>query len=151
MHESGKKNTRTRGGYDGTHLLATFCFLFFSDRKLLQIRWHILENGRNWQAVLLLVRSADENVGGSVVDIFWKTEVIGKLYYVRPADENVGGFGGWHIWKNGRNWQAVLRAFRQRNEGGTVGVLFFVFWDSIYFVVSYGGREAELEIISGCL
>ena len=28
--------------------------------------------------------------GGSVVDIFWNTEVIGKLYYVRSADENVG-------------------------------------------------------------
>ena len=37
------------------------------------------------------MRSADENVGGSVVDIFWKLEVIGKLYYVRPADENMGG------------------------------------------------------------
>ena len=24
-------------------------------------------------------------------DIFWKTEVIGNLYYVRSADENVGG------------------------------------------------------------
>ena len=39
---------------------------------------------------LYYVRSADENVGRSVVDIFWKTEVIGKLYYVRSADENVG-------------------------------------------------------------
>ena len=27
----------------------------------------------------------------SLVDIFWKTEVIGKQYDVRPADENVGG------------------------------------------------------------
>ena len=26
----------------------------------------------------------------SLVDIFWTTEVIGKLYYVRFADENVG-------------------------------------------------------------
>ena len=27
----------------------------------------------------------------SLVDIFWKTEVVGKPYYVRSADENVGG------------------------------------------------------------
>ena len=28
-----------------------------------------------------------EKVGESVVDIFWKTEVIGKRYYVRSANE----------------------------------------------------------------
>ena len=27
----------------------------------------------------------------SLVDILWKTEVIGELYLVRSADENVGG------------------------------------------------------------
>ena len=27
----------------------------------------------------------------SLADIFWRTEVIDKLYYVRSADENVGG------------------------------------------------------------
>jgi len=27
----------------------------------------------------------------SLVDIFWKTEVIGKLYYVRSTDENMSG------------------------------------------------------------
>ena len=36
-----------------------------------------------------MVRSADENVGGSVVVIFWVSEVIGKPYYVSSADENV--------------------------------------------------------------
>ena len=38
---------------------------------------------------LYLVRSTDENVGGSVV--VWALEVFGKPYYVRPTDENVGG------------------------------------------------------------
>ena len=33
------------------------------------------------------VRSTDENVGGSVVDVFGKTQEIGKLYYVRSANE----------------------------------------------------------------
>ena len=36
---------------------------------------------------LYYVQSADENVGGSLVDIFWKTEVIGKLCYVRSAEK----------------------------------------------------------------
>ena len=36
------------------------------------------------------VRFADENVGGSVVVISWVPEVIGKPYYVWSADENVG-------------------------------------------------------------
>ena len=67
----------------------------------MQLGWHILENGSNSQAVLRYVRSADENVGGSVVNIFWKTEVIGKLYYVRSADENVGGSVVDMLWKNG--------------------------------------------------
>ena len=63
----------------------------------------------------------------SLVDIFWKTEVIGKLYYVRSTDENVGGSVVDALWKNGRNWQAVPRAVRLRNEGGTVGVFCFLF------------------------
>ena len=27
----------------------------------------------------------------SLVDFFWKTEVIGEVYLVRSADENIGG------------------------------------------------------------
>ena len=92
----------------------------------------MLENGSNWQAVLLYVRSADENVGGWVVAIFWKTEVIGELYYVRSSDENVDGSVVDIFRKNGRNWQAVLPAVRQRNEGGTRW-MFFLFRSSIYF------------------
>ena len=52
----------------------------------------------------------------------WKTVVIGKLYYVRSADENVGGSVADVFSKNARIWQAVLLAVRQQNEGGTVGV-----------------------------
>ena len=48
------------------------------------------------------VRSADKNVGGSVVDIFWESEVIDKLYYVQSADENVGGSVVDIFWKNRR-------------------------------------------------
>ena len=51
---------------------------------------------------LYLVRSAEENVGGSVVDIFWESEVIDKLYYVQSADENVGGSVVDIFWKNRR-------------------------------------------------
>ena len=29
-----------------------------------------------------------------MVDIFWVSEVVGKPYYVRSADENVGGSVG---------------------------------------------------------
>ena len=35
---------------------------------------------------LYYVGSTDENVDGAVVDIFSKTKVIGRLYYVRSAD-----------------------------------------------------------------
>ena len=38
------------------------------------------------------------------------------------------------FWKNVRNWQAVLRAVRQRDEGGTVGVVVFCFKGSIDFL-----------------
>ena len=40
---------------------------------------------------LYYVRSDDENVGGSVVDIFWITDVLVKLYSVRSTEENVVG------------------------------------------------------------
>ena len=61
---------------------------FFSRSKLLglvDILWKTEVIGE-----LYLVRSADENVGGSVVVISWVPEVIGKPYYVWSADENVG-------------------------------------------------------------
>ena len=40
---------------------------------------------------LYYVRSGGENVGGSAVGIFWITQVLGKMYYVPSADEDVGG------------------------------------------------------------
>ena len=52
---------------------------------------------------LYYVRSADENVGGSVVDICWKTEVFGKLYYVLSAEQNGGGSVVDIFWNNARN------------------------------------------------
>ena len=63
-----------------------------------------------------------EKVGESVVDIFWKTEVIGKRYYVRSANER-----GWYI-----RWVFFLCFFV------VVGIRYV-------FDVSYGGRDAELE------
>ena len=131
-------------------MLTTFCSFFLvieNYYSLADIFWRTEVIDK-----LYYVRSADENVGGPVVDIFWKTEVIGKLYcvrsvdvggsvvdvfrktevigklyYVRSTDENVGGSVVDALWKNGRNWQAVPRAVRLRNEGGTVGVFCFLF------------------------
>ena len=74
-----------------------------------------------------------------MVDIFWKSEEIGKPYCVRSAAENVGGSVVDILWKNARNWQAVLRPVCLRNEGGTV---FFSFGsrDSMDF-----GREIRRQ------
>ena len=79
-----------------------------------------------------------------MVGILWKSGVIGKLHHVRFADENVGGSVVDIFWKNARSWQAVLHPVRQRNEGGAVGVFWFQGFE-FFFVVSYGGRGAELE------
>ena len=46
----------------------------------------------------------------------WNTGVLGKLYYVRFADENSSG-----------------------------SVVVFSFRDSVFLVLSYGRKEAELE------
>ena len=88
----------------------------------------------------------------SLVDILWKTEVIGKLYYVRSADENVGGSVVDIFWKNGRNWQAVLRAVSQRNEGGTVGVFCLFEGFNIFLLwVMQAGRPSWIDLINACL
>ena len=68
---------------------------------------------------LYLVQSADENVGGSVVVIFWVPEVIHNTYYVRSADENVGISVGVYFFCSGSRYLYIL------------------------FVVGYGGREAR--------
>ena len=84
-----KKHTNT-GGYNGTDMCSRR-FVYYSI---------VTENycslvGIFWKteviSKLYYVRSAVENVGGSVVDMFWKSEVIDKLYDVWSADENVGG------------------------------------------------------------
>ena len=59
----------------------------------------------------------------SLVDTCWKTEVVGKLYYVRSGDENVGGSVVEIFLESGSHWQAVLLTVHQRTEGGTVGVV----------------------------
>ena len=46
------------------------------------------QNGRIGK--LYCVRSTNRNVSGSVVEIRWKTEVIGRMYYVRPVNETRG-------------------------------------------------------------
>ena len=51
---------------------------------------------------------------------------------------------------NGINWQAVLRTVRWRKRGWFGGCS--TFRDSLYFCfVGFGGREAELKILNGCL
>ena len=61
--------------------------------------------------------------------------------------------------ENGSTWQTVLRTVRQRkdggtvrqrNDGGTVGA-FLVLGIRYIFVVNYGGRDAKLEILNGCV
>ena len=58
-----ERKTHEHGGYDGTSMCLQNMFRYFL----------VIENYC------------------SLVDIFWKTEVIGELYYVRSADQNVGG------------------------------------------------------------
>ena len=58
-----ERKTHEHGGYDGTSMCLQNMFRYFL----------VIENYC------------------SLVDIFWKTEVIGELYLVRSADENVGG------------------------------------------------------------
>ena len=131
------------------YVFMAFGSLFFSHWILLQLGWNILENGSRWQAVLLYVRSADENVGGSVVDIFWKLEVIGKLYYVRPADENMGG----SVVDIFRKTQDIgkLYCVRSANETRVIRWVFFGLRDSIDSLlwVMEAGRPSWTDLING--
>ena len=102
MYESEKKNTRTWGG-----IMEPTCA-----RDVMFLTRHFL---------------VTENYC-SLVDIFCKTEVMSKLYYVRSADENVGGSVVDIFWKNGSNWQTVLRTVRWRTVGGSV---VGIFWKTV--------------------
>ena len=98
------------------------------------------------------VRSAGVNVGGSVVDIFWKTEVIGKLYYVRSLGENVGG-SVLDILRKTEVIGKMYYTFGPPTKRGwyTRQVFFRSLGFDFFVVVSCGGWEAELEILNGCL
>ena len=83
-----KENARTRGVWWNYTVLATFCLFVFCHWNYCSLVDIFLKT--EVIGKLYCVRSADENVGGSggsVVDIFWKTQEIGKLYYVRSANE----------------------------------------------------------------
>ena len=58
-----ERKTLEHGGYDGASMCSRHLFCCFL----------VIENYC------------------SMVDIFWKTEIIGELYLVRSADENLGG------------------------------------------------------------
>ena len=91
------------------------------------------------------VRSTDENVGGSVFDIFWKSEAISKLY-ITYGSLTKTWVVQWlaYFGKTQEIGKLKLRAIRQRNEGGTVGA-FLVLGIRSIFVASYGGRKVESE------
>ena len=112
---------------------------------------------RSHRQAVYLVRSADENVDGSVVEIFWESEVIGKPYYVRSPLTKT-----WVVrWLTYFGKTQEIRKpsnVRSANEMRVVRlvvicVLFFVFILRVryIFVVSYGGRKAELERLNSWL
>ena len=83
-----ERKTHEHRGYNGT--INNMC------SRLFVCYFLVVENYRSFVDIfwitevigkLYYVQSADENVGGSLVDIFWKTEVIGKLCYVRSAEK----------------------------------------------------------------
>ena len=101
---------------------------------------------------LYLVRSAYENVGGSVVDIFWESEEIGKPYYVRSPLTKT-----WVIrWLTyfGKT-QEIVKPYCVRSANETRVVRWVVIWflvlvsgfrDSIYLgceLRRQGGRSGE--------
>ena len=107
-----------------------------------------------------MVRSADENVGGSVVVIFWVSEVIGKPYYVSSADENVdASVVDVLLFFVIENYYSVVDIFwvsevvgkpyyvrsADENVGGSVGFDFLFLFEGFdkFLVVSYGGGEAR--------
>ena len=61
--------------------------------------------------------------------MFWKTEVFSKLYYVRSADENVGGSVGVFLFcfRDSMDFLlCVMEAGRPELEGVHLGVAFKV-------------------------
>ena len=80
---------------------------------------------------------------------FWKTEVIGKVYCIRSADENVGGSAVDVLGK--RKYLASYTLYDPPTKQVWYGGSFLVLGIRYIFVVSYGGGEAELERLDGCL
>ena len=92
IFEPRKKNARTRG-YDRTSMCSRrlVCYFLVSENYCSLVDIF-------WKTEIIgelyLVRSTDENANGSVVNILWGSKVVGKSYYVRSADENVGSSVG---------------------------------------------------------
>lgn len=79
-----------RGHYDGTNICSC-CFLVFSHWTLLQLDWSIKKTAVLTK--LYYVRFADENDGGSVVEMFTKQEYLASRTVNGPPTKRVGGFG----------------------------------------------------------
>ena len=86
----------------------------------------------------------------SLDDVWWKTEVIGKLYYIRSADENVGG----SVVDIFRKTDVIGKLYNvwSTNETRVVGECLCVFRDSIDFCCELRrqGRRAE-DLRIGCI
>ena len=80
----------------------------------------------------------------SLVDMFWKTEVIGELYLVRSADKTWVVRWLSYILGIGSNWQAVLRSFRRRKRGWLGGC--HIFWVSEVIGKPYYVRSADQNV-----
>ena len=98
-------------------------------------------------ATLYLVWFADEIVGGSVVDIFWESEVIGKPHYVRSPLAKTW----WLTYFEKRKKLASRATCGPPTKRGwyiellcVVCSLFCVLGIRFFFVI-YGGRGAELR------
>ena len=108
-----KEKFTNTGGMMALTCARDVLFDFFSHWQSLQLGWHILENGSNWQAVLRTVHwRKHERLGGWHI---FENGVLDKLYCVRSA-----------------NGTSVVRWV----------FLCFVLGVRYIFVARYGGREA---------
>ena len=88
---------------------------------------------RSHRQAVYLVRSADENVDGSVVEIFWESEVIGKPYYVRSPLTKTWVVR-WLTYFGKTQEVGKLYYIRSANETRVVRWVFFGFRDSSFFL-----------------
>ena len=85
-----------------------------------------------------------------MVDMFWKSEVIDKLYDVWSADENVGGLVV-DILEKRKKLASCTTCGPPTKRGWYGGSLFVVVGIRYSLVVRYGGRKVKLERLNSWL